>query len=65
MWAAGPAVVGLAQVVEGPVHAWGRSMHATHLHARKPGGPATLDGPAREPAPRLPEASTATTDSET
>ena len=32
MWAAGPAAVGLAQVVEGPVHTWGRSTHATRSH---------------------------------
>ena len=52
MWAAGQAVVGLAQAVEGPVHTWGRSMRATYLHARKTGGPATAGGPAREPSRR-------------
>ena len=41
MWAASLAVVGLEQAVEGPVHTWGRSMHATCSHLDWPGGPAT------------------------
>ena len=41
MWAAGPAVAGLAEAVEGPVHTWGRNMHATCSHLDWRGGPTT------------------------
>ena len=44
MWAAGLAAAGLAQAVEGPVHTWGRSMHATCSHLDWPEGPTTGGG---------------------